>query len=329
MKYAYEIDPYNNLVLSSGKKASAKYFRKVVQGKFRVNQKNQLEYVVRKPLSNSSIPKVIRLKGIWSLTKEHNLKITVEENKKFSYKKTILKGQIVQVGKNSLVFSLTQKDTTNKERIYSLSLNGFWHLDKYNRISFKLQKEKGQGDDLLFACKWQVNKNNVIEYVYKKKDSVDNQKTHSLLFKGKWSITEKNRLSYDISTSTDSSFQIKTSLQKVTDKDIKVEIGIGLGKNRVRQHVTFFGKWKVHKKNSLFFEFKHSAGAQKYMKFSWQAQVYDNNIKLMLKKYMSKKDLDLSFRIKKKISKTDGQMFVEAFKKGVEKAVFVGFGGKF
>ncbi|MDD4202478.1 MAG: hypothetical protein PHQ52_03335 [Candidatus Omnitrophica bacterium] len=329
-KYRYEIDPYNNLIVESGKKTSAQYFRKVVNGKFRIGPKNQLEYIIRQPLDDKNFPRVIRLTGKWSLTEKHDLKLTISEDKKRSSATIILKGQIVETGKNSIGFSISQKEAANKERIYVLKIEGFWQVDNYNRINFNVKKEKGDVDNLVFSCGWEIDSNNSIVYTYNKADHFTGEKnTHMLEFKGLWKFTEKNRITYDISSKTGSEFAIRTAVVVMDKNSIKAELGIGLEKSKTYREITFFGKWQINKNIGLLFELEKQNNKQKNIKFGCEATLKNTSIDLNIKAYGTKKDLDIGLKLKRDIKCIDGQLFVELFKNKKESAVFLGVGGRF
>lgn len=328
-KYSYEIDPYNNLIVSSGEKTSARYFRKVVSGKFRTDKKNQLEYVIRRPLDNKDIPKVIRLTGKWSLTENHDLKLTLSEDKK-QLKTITIKGQLMETGKNSISFSVFQKTAVNKERVYVLKLEGFWQVDKYNRITFKVKKEKGKIDKLSFICIWSISKKNSILYTFSRADHLTGLKTkHTIEFKGVWKITEKNRITYVICSRAGSEFSIKTTAQKFEKNSIKASIGVGFGKNKKGRQITLFGEWKINKNIGLFFVLKNENNKQKYIKFGCEAMLKNTAINFNMKAYGTKKDLDIRLKLKRDMKTIDGQLFAEVFKNKKETAIFFGVGGRF
>ena len=55
--------------------------RQVLEGRFRTDGNNELSYHVKAPLSGGEkIPHQIRLKGAWSLTDDHTLRLTLDKS---------------------------------------------------------------------------------------------------------------------------------------------------------------------------------------------------------------------------------------------------------
>ncbi|MCX5666207.1 MAG: hypothetical protein NT036_04095, partial [Candidatus Omnitrophica bacterium] len=79
-KIQYEVDPYNRLVISGGgKKSDLPKFRQVIDGRFSLDKNNDLSYRIKAPLpEDENIPHQIKLKGAWSLTDDHELRLTLD-----------------------------------------------------------------------------------------------------------------------------------------------------------------------------------------------------------------------------------------------------------
>ena len=166
----YELDPHNRLVLDeSGGKSELRRFRRVIDGRFRVDRSNELSYHIKSPVADKSIPHQLKLRGKWSLTDNHNLRLTLDKQGRETFgDKITLQGEILDVKRNSLLFAITTKTKENTRSTYALNLSGSWKADKNNRLSFHIKKEKGIHDILTFNGAWEVNKNHRIIYRYEK-----------------------------------------------------------------------------------------------------------------------------------------------------------------
>ena len=138
-KIRYELDPYNRLVITdSGDKSDLTKFRKVIDGRFKIDENNNLSYHIKSPLSED-IPDQLKLRGEWSLTDNHDLRLTLDKQARRTFGDQItLQGEILDVNESSLLFAVTTKTDENKESTYVLNLDGVWKADENNRLSFHL-----------------------------------------------------------------------------------------------------------------------------------------------------------------------------------------------
>ncbi len=107
-KVYYEVDPYNRLVIDgTGTESELRKFRKVLDGRFRVDENNVLSYHIKAPLAeNEDIPHQVKISGDWSLTDGHELRLTLDKEGRGTFGDQItLQGRILDVDKNSLAFS--------------------------------------------------------------------------------------------------------------------------------------------------------------------------------------------------------------------------------
>ena len=223
----YEVDPQNRLVVGLPR------FRKVLDGRFKISGNNTLTYQVKSPLSaGRKVPHQVKLKGDWSLDKDHNLKLTFDKwGRQASGDALTLQGEIIDAGKNSLLFALTTKTSAGSYSAYLLQLQGAWQADKFNRLSFRVDRSKDKYDLLVFGGAWQINDKYQIVYEYRKEALTRKlKKIHTLTFKGYWDIKDKARISYVIDKESGSGFDFETQLGVFRDNYIKYELGI------MRQH---------------------------------------------------------------------------------------------
>ena len=305
-KIRYEIDPHNRLVLNeSGRKSGLSKFRKVLDGRFRTDENNNLSYHIKSPLSeDENIPHQIRLKGEWSLTDNHDLRLTLDKSARETFGDQItLHGEILEAGKNSILFAVTTTKKDNTHSTYVLSLGGWWKADANNRLSFHVKREKAGYDILTFNGAWEIDKTHQIVYQYEKAHLIrKRRKTHTLMFRGYWDIKDKFRISYVLSKDTDSLFEFKTSAGIFREGHIEYEIGIRLA-NRpkpIRQTVVLFGKWSLKRNVGLIFEIEYENKKRRAIVFGADAEITH------------------------KILKLDGEVFLRALKSQRESAVYAG-----
>ena len=330
-KIRYELDPYNRLILnSSGKKSTLTKFRKVLDGRFKIDKDNNLSYHVKAPLSNTeNIPHQVKIKGEWSLTDNHDLRLTLDKKGRETLGDEItLQGKILDTSANSLLFAITTRTKENKRSTYVLSLGGSWKADTSNRLSFHVKKEKGEHDILTFRGVWEINKSHQIIYLYEKAHLLRKKSTtHELMFKGYWDIREKARISYVLSKDTDSVFRFKTSAGVFKEGYVKYEVGVGLMNKAklVKKTLTLFGKWKIKKNVGLIFEIKYENNVIHAIVFGAEVRITNKDTVLFkLKNDIENRDIGINVELSRKILKGDGEAFIRALKSNRERAIYVG-----
>ena len=330
-KVRYELDPHNRLVLDkSGGKSDLPKFRKVLDGRFKTDENNEISYHIKAPLADSeNIPHQVKLRGEWSLTDNHDLRLTLDKWGRETFgDKITLQGEILDVNANSLLFAITTKTKEDTQSTYVLNLDGSWKADEHNRLSFHVKKEKGRHDILTFKGVWEINKNHEIIYQYEKAELIrKKRKTHTLTFKGHWDIKDKFRIAYELSKRTDSVFHFKTSAGIFKENYIKYELGIGLKHKAkpVKQTVTLFGKWKIKKNVGLLFEIKYENKKIHGIVFGAEASLTDKDtVFFKLKNDIENRDIGINVELSHKILKGDGEAFIRALKSNRESAIYAG-----
>ncbi|MBU4186507.1 MAG: hypothetical protein L6300_02805 [Syntrophaceae bacterium] len=328
----FEIDPHNRLIIAeTGAKAKVSRFRHIITGYFKIDKNNSLSYHVKAPTPQGArIPHQVKLQGNWFLTDDHNLQLTLNKwGRQTLGDKLTLQGKILDVRKNSLLFSVTTKTKENVQSTYILKLAGAWQADKHNRLTFRIKRGQGRDEFLTFKGGWELNKHHQIIYRYEKAQLIRKQKRiHTLTFKGYWDIKDKTRLYYVIDKRSDSVFAFKTSLGIFKDKYIKYKVGIGVldkGKPSPRI-ITLYGTWKIKKGIGLTFEIE-------YENKKIHAIVFGADVKLTPKDKISfklrnerNKEIGGELKLSHKILKGDGEAFLRFLKSKNETAVIVGAG---
>lgn len=324
----YEVDPYNKLAISKTCKTSnLPKFRQILEGRFKIDKKNNLTYIVRKPLTKDT-PHQVKLKGKWSLDKNNDLVLTLDKTKRDSLgDKVTLKGALKKATKDSLDFSLTTK-TKNKLSSYVIKLNGKWQADKYNQLTFNVKKEHSKHDILTLKGGWKLN-NNQITYTYKKSQLIRKQKkTYVLTFKGHWDIKGKKRITYAMDKSSTSGFDLRAYYSQFKSNYIKYKIGIITNiKPRPKDNViTLFGQWKLTKALGLSFEVKNKQGKPYSVNFKAEAKLTKKDTINFKLKDTNNKDIQAQIELNHKILKGAGDGFIRLLKTNKEKTLLIGVG---
>ncbi|MBN1914092.1 MAG: hypothetical protein JW788_06805 [Candidatus Omnitrophica bacterium] len=272
---SYSINKENQLVIQRGAKKSAP------RGKFVNDRNNRLIYLFREKASwrrEWGLKDKIRLEGKWSLDKNHDLVLTLDEGNNVSPgKKLVLKGKIMSVAKDSLVFELRSRDLNGQTHFQVLGLSGVWKADEYNRITFMVKRKLGQ-DALVFGGSWQLNRNQEISYSYEKIDLKTKTKyRQNLKFSGYWQIDRANKLTYILGRNPQSRFDFRVQVESPNlypqQGMIKYRLGIGLKeKGKVRAKViTLYGSWKFSRKIGISFQIER--GRQKLQRIEFKADL--------------------------------------------------------
>ena len=324
----YEFDPYNRL---TAKGSALRGARKVLDGQFRIADRNTLTYQIKTPVpSGIKAPHQLKLKGEWSLTKEHQLCLTLDKSARQTFgDQLILQGEIIDARKNSLLFAVTTRTKDNTPSTYILELVGSWQADEDNRLTFRINKERNRFDYLTFDGIWQIDKNYQITYSYHKEQLARKKKElHTLIFQGYWDIKDKARLSYLIDSNTASGFDFKTSAGIFKDGYIKYELGIGLSRKKqpVKQAITFSGEWKVKKTLGLVFELKREGRKIQAITFGAEVKLADKGSLIFNLKNSLNKEIGAELELSRDIFNGDGQAFLRLLGSKKETAILAGVG---
>jgi len=322
-KVRYEVDPYNRLVYLPK-------FRKVLDGKFKTDANNDLIYHIKSPLSGDDIiPNQLRLSGKWSLTDDHELRLTLDKSARKTFGDQItLRGEILDVDESSLLFAVTTTTKENVRSTYVLNIGGSWRADKNNRLTFHIRKEGGKYDILTFTGMWEINKNNRLIYQYEKARLIRKKRqVHTLVFKGHWDITDSARIAYVLSKDTGSVFIFDARAAVFKEKYIQYEIGIRLtdrGRKEPRT-VRIYGSWRLKKDTGLIFEVEYENRETRAIVFGANARLTDKDqILLKLKNDIKNKDIGISLELSRKIFTGDGEAFLKALASKKETAIYAG-----
>lgn len=327
-KVKYEVDPQNRLVKKS---EGLRGIRRVLDGQFKAGRNNMLVYHIKTPVPyDTKAPHQVKLKGNWSLTKDHQLRLTLDKWQRQTFGDQLtLQGEIIDVDKNSLLFAVTTRTKQDITSIYAFKLCGCWQADKRNRLTFRVDKGGENFDTLVFGGGWQIGKNYEIIYRYEKEDLLRKKKRiHNLIFKGRWDIRDRYRLSYVIDKSSDSVFDFKTGLGIFEDNYIKYELGIGLSQRKrpLKRSVIFFGKWKIREAVGLVFEVEEDNRKIQQITFGAKARFKDKNTLFFNLRNSLNKGIGAQLQLSRDIFKKDGQAFLRLLETKEELVILAGVG---
>ena len=330
-KIRYEIDPHNRLIAKISKRRSGiPKLRYVIDGEFKTGPSNTLIYHVKSPSKSLpegfDLPYQVKLGGRWSLTKNHELKLTFDKCRLEGFRNdVVLKGEVIGVNSDAILFSITQKAEDGLSRTSILRLEGIWQADERNRLIFKAKKEGERHDTLVFEGRWEINKQHKIAYKYTKGST---KSERSILFDGFWNISRKDRITYHLDFMNRSFFDFRLGKMAALSDSIKCEIGIGARAKRKpkARYLILYGKWNVKKNAGLVFEIDYGDNQTGGMVFTAEARLTpDSRIRFELKTE-SGKPLGISLTLSKTVLKGAGELYSKALFSEKEKAVYVGGG---
>jgi len=331
-KVRYEVDPYNRFILDSpgAKPGGGLKFRKILDGRFGADENNNLTYNIKSPLSEGeTAPNQIRLKGSWSLTDNHSLRLTLDKEYRETFgDKVVLQGEILDADRDSIVFALTTKAKEGTLTTYILDLGGVWRADESNRLSFHVKKESGSYDILTFNGAWEINKDQRLIYRYEKARLLKKKReAHSLTFNGFWDIKDALRISYLLTAGTDSKFEFRASAGFFKEKTIRYELGAGIAgrKDPASRAITLFGKWKLKRDIGLAFEVEYEEGRRHDIIFGADMKLTANDtVSFRLKSDADNRDIGVELELSRGILGGDGEAFLKALAARGESAVYAG-----
>lgn len=334
-KLRYEVDPHNKLIIrESRRKAGISRFRHIIEGRFKIGKGNTLLYHIKAPsyaiARELNLPHQLKFKGNWSLTEDHDLKLTlIKWRRQRIGDELTLKGEIIKIDGHSLLFAFTQRIKENVTSTHILKFEGSWQADENNRLAFRMRREKGSYDVFVFDGIWEVNRRHQIIYHYEKRITKRAKtKRCSLLFNGFWNLTKRRVLTYQLDLKDRSAFDFRIGQGIIKNGAIKFEVGIGISrrKNPVKKDIILYGKWKIKRGVGLIFEMKYGDGRLTAIIFEAEARLISNSkIKFALRNRQGQ-GLGISLTLSKTLLKGSGQSFIRFLCSRKEKAVYVGAG---
>ena len=268
----YAFDERNRLLVTDTHDALKP--TRVLEGRASVDPKNRLVYHVESDegFRDRSTPETVALDGIWKLTPNHELALTVHETDQRTRQTLYLKGALVKAEAHTLSFALrrSERDLHTSQQ---LTFSGRWRADAHNRLTFLAEKADGSADRFTLHGGWEVGDHHELRYRYRQRTGARGpREEHALTFQGAWDITANNRLVYRLTGSDRSAFEFTASLQTPSllarEGRLVYQVGIGVSGGRTqRQRVSLFGTWKLHRDLSVSFEVPYADGRLQAIRF--------------------------------------------------------------
>ena len=277
MKTRYAFDGANRLVVRAPLRSM-----RTVEGRVTIQPGNRLVYLaeVSGLPDGAAKSNTYHLDGVWSLTPNHELALTLHESADQARQTVYLKGALIGADAHAISFALRRsgadEDIGTAQR---LTLSGRWRADAENRLTFLAEKADGSEDRLTLEGGWEIDERHALRYRYRQfTPAFRDHDQQTLIFEGAWDITGADRLVYRVSGSDDSAFEFTASLRSpsLLAKDGRIEYAVGIGVSRTRtehQRVTFFGTWKINRDLSVSFEMPYANGRVQAIRFKGTAHL--------------------------------------------------------
>ncbi|MFZ2602384.1 MAG: hypothetical protein WAX79_00060, partial [Candidatus Omnitrophota bacterium] len=218
--------------------------------------------------------------GNWKLNQNYDLELRLEDNSEDVLR---IKGEIISAEAQRLVFELKTSEENGLTKFRLLKLNGTWQADEYNQLSFVVTK-KYLSDILTLEGSWSLNKNQQIEYIWEKTELKRKTKEVSRLeFSGYWQIFEANKLTYIISSATNSRFDFRVQMESLNLYPkagvIKYRLGIGVKQTKRIEPkiISLYGVWKFSRNLALSFDMGYANSQVHSLQFGAEVNFSKSN----------------------------------------------------
>ncbi|MBI2870865.1 MAG: hypothetical protein HYY14_04060 [Candidatus Omnitrophica bacterium] len=272
-KYRYELDPLNRLVIRSPR-APGSPLRPVhiVDGTYEIGPGNTLAWQAS-TREGTPLHRVI-FTGTWSLTRRHELALTLERSKTQVFGDTLVfKGEVGEPEAQGLAFTARGGIAPGGQKKQVLRLEGTWQADPRNRLVFLAQRGGERGPHpITLEGTWEIGAGHQILYRYET-SKAGRREERTIQFAGSWSLTQENRLDYLLEKSGRSAFRFRAKLEHaplmahVHTIPFAVSIELKNGR-RVRRRVSLTGQWKVRPAFDVTFELDYGGGRIETLRFA-------------------------------------------------------------
>jgi hypothetical protein len=327
----YGVDENNRLLINRAGQTE----KLVADGEFLVESGNLLAYKLKEPRvwrREVNLPDKIRFVGNWSIDSNHNLEFILNQTK-HQHKGDILRlnGEILNVQADAIFFEVATRTKSGRQLRRVLKLGGRWQADQDNHLVFFVKRKQAKDDVLTLQGAWKLRKDNLLVYRYEKVSlKTKKKRKRSILFKGFWEISSKDRLVYILDLTRRSFFSFKVQLQTpnlVGKKGaIKYKVGIGIrGKRPVlMRSISLFGRWRFGPKAGVSFEIDYAGGRTRAIVFGTDFYLTQRNKIALELKNTSGKDLGMTLTLSRKFLRGSAETFLRFRKKTASSVVDTG-----
>lgn len=256
------------------------------------------------------------MKGRWSLTPDHELKLEAKETQRsqtFSF-------LLADASAYELAFTVTLRDSDGNFSARILKFEGRWQADKQNRLVFLINHSDGKRGRLVFQGTWKVGRHHEIIYRFRSARISSLQK---MILKGSWQIAERDFLTYRVEGSSDSSFRFKAGLlgwEVLEGKRLRIryQVAVEFRKNArsktAYEKVVLSGLLKVHGPLSIGFEITYENGRVEEMRFLAQYELASHR-KIDIKLLNSRREgLGIEFALSTRVLGDRANLFLQGRK---------------
>jgi hypothetical protein len=305
-----------------------------LNGRFCIEKQNNLVYFLNEPASwrrQYGLPSKISFQGNWRLNENHDLELHLAQTKaQFKIDTLTIKGEILEVGGNTLAFRVKSYNERGFLQVSILELSVTWFVGEGNCLSFLVRKEKP--DVITFQGAWKLNSRQQITYTYEKENLKTKTKSlQTLTFEGFWQLDCRNALSYILKHSGESKFDFRAQIQSPTlypqQGLIKYRLGTGLrqaGKKK-QKVICLYGDWKINKGLNLSFQMDY--GNRNFQSIEFQTEVNFDQKNQIVFKLKNKAGESLGINViftHKFLKKLDAQLFLRLKSLPKEKRIETG-----
>lgn len=298
------------IVLSSKGGRSKKL---VIPGHWIMDEGNSLVYKATDDPAVVLPPQVsqrISLRGVWSLTKDHLLRYSFLD---IAGAELSLKGYIEAVTKDSVVFK--PYDILMPADIKTIVLRGRWQADRYNRLTFLVQKHQSIFDTLTFSGIWESRRNSLV-YSYRSQSLKARKKkeSHTVSFDGFWETVGGCCIRYMLDVQNNSFFSFKAQLEKpVVDAAkgvLRYRLGVGAAGFKRAQTVLLYGTWRLGRGGSLSFHMEYKEGELCRLDFQTRLHLNEKDSLIFELKDLQGKDIGFMVMFSRAFLQKHAEWFV-------------------
>jgi hypothetical protein len=280
----------------------------------RVNRLNQL-------IENGAV-----VKGRWEFSPQNEVIYRASDH---DNEEVRLKAVLIAAEPGLLVLGVTQKKKSLRVETSLFKLSGVWRADLKNQLTFEVEREAGRRDVLTLKGEWKVNEAQAIVYTWEQTRLRTKIKSVStLVFKGYWDITEKNRLTYYVGGDSAQAFKFRGAFQSrsllAKAGELRYQLGMEVrGRTRL-QTLILFGVWKFSNRLEISFEMESSLGDRKKIVFGGAVLLRpDSKIEVLLTA-RNQEPLGVELIFTKEFFSGNAQLFIRLKKKAEESAAEAG-----
>ncbi|MFH1245843.1 MAG: hypothetical protein V1662_05085 [Candidatus Omnitrophota bacterium] len=232
-----------------------------LEGEFKVEQ-NTLTFDPYKEagaLEQLQLPEQLKFQGEWGLDANHDLRLVLTQSETQPGGGELkIHGKIMDVSGSALVFQTRCKKSPREDVLSLLHLSGCWQATPANQLRFLISRGEKR-DVLQFSSRWQVNERHRVTYTYQKKDLIRQSSVEEeLVFQGYWQISARDKLVYMMDIKNGSFFEFRAQMESPSldgkEGEIRYRLGAGIKGTGGEQIISLFGRWKIGRQHSVFFE---------------------------------------------------------------------------